>query len=59
MECSCYGAGSFTEDWSRSWMELNVSLGWMVEMELECGSYRGMELVVHAMKILESFNRDG
>ena len=38
------------EDWSRSWM-VNVYKG--KGDALACGSYRGIELLEHAMKVLE------
>ena len=42
--------GKIPEDWSRSWL-VNVYKG--KGDALECGSYRGIKLVEHAMKILE------
>ena len=44
------GDGKIPEDWSRSWL-VNVYKG--KGDALECGSYRGIKLVEHAMKILE------
>ena len=43
--------GRIPTDWSRSWL-VNVYKG--KGDALECGSYRGIKLVEHAMKILES-----
>ena len=42
--------GKIPEDWSRSWL-VNVYKG--KGEALECGSYRGIKLVEHAMKVLE------
>ena len=42
--------GKIPEDWSRSWM-VNVCKG-KVDA-LTCGSYRGIKLLEHAMKVLE------
>jgi hypothetical protein len=42
--------GKIPEDWSRSWM-MNVYKG--KGDALECGSYRGIKLLEHVMKILE------
>ena len=42
--------GKIPEDWSRSWL-VNVYKG--KGDALECGSYRGIKLVEHAMKVLE------
>ena len=42
--------GKIPKDWSRSWL-VNVYKG--KGDALECGSYRGIKLVEHAMKILE------
>ena len=42
--------GKIPENWSRSWL-VNVHKG--KGDALECGSYRGIKLVEHAMKILE------
>ena len=41
--------GKIPEDWSRSWM-VNVYKG---KGALACGSYRGIKLLEHAMKVLE------
>ena len=43
--------GKIPEDWSRSWM-VNVYKG--KGDALACGSYRGIKLLEHAMKVLES-----
>ena len=42
--------GKIPTDWSRSWL-VNVYKG--KGDALECGSYRGIKLVEHAMKVLE------
>ena len=42
--------GKVPEDWSRSWM-VNVYKG--KSDALTCGSYRGIKLLEHAMKVLE------
>ena len=42
--------GKVPEDWSRSWM-VNVYKG--KGDALTCGSYRGIKLLEHAMKVLE------
>ena len=42
--------GKIPEDWSRSWM-VNVYKG--KGDALTCGSYRGIKLLEHAMKVLE------
>ena len=42
--------GKIPEDWSRSWM-VNVYKG--KGDALACGSYRGIKLLEHAMKVLE------
>ena len=42
--------GKIPEDWSRSWMT-NVYKG--KGDALTCGSYRGIKLLEHAMKVLE------
>jgi hypothetical protein len=42
--------GRIPDDWSKSWM-INVYKG--KGDALECGSYRGIKLLEHAMKILE------
>jgi hypothetical protein len=42
--------GKLTDDWSKSWM-MNVYKG--KGDALECGSYRGIKLLEHVMKILE------
>ena len=42
--------GKIPEDWSRSWM-VNVYKG--KGDALICGSYRGIKLLEHAMKVLE------
>ena len=42
--------GKIPKDWSRSWL-VNVYKG--KGDALECGSYRGIKLVEHAMKVLE------
>ena len=43
--------GEIPKDWSRSWL-VNVYKG--NGDALACGSYRGIKLVEHAMKVLES-----
>ena len=42
--------GKIPKDWSRSWL---VNVNKMKGDALECGSYRGIKLVEHAMKVLE------
>src|SRR5664279_2379204 len=42
--------GKIPDDWSKSWM-MNVYKG--KGDALECGSYRGIKLLKHVMKILE------
>ena len=42
--------GKIPEDWSRSWL-VNVYKG--KGDALTCGSYRGIKLIEHAMKVLE------
>ena len=42
--------GKIPEDWSRSWM-VNVYKG--KGDALACGSYRGIKLLEHAMKVLD------
>ena len=42
--------GKIPEDWSRSW-KVNVYKG--KGDALTCGSYRGIKLLEHAMKVLE------
>src|SRR5450755_4167646 len=42
--------GRIPEDWSRSWM---VSIYKGKGDAMECGSYRGIKLLDHAMKVME------
>jgi hypothetical protein len=46
----CVRDGRISEDWTKSWM---VKVYKSKRDALECGSYRGIKLLEHVMKILE------